>query len=553
MNGRTDQQLLRDYAERRSDAAFGELVQRHIDLVYSATLRMVRDAHLAEDVTQGVFVALARSAVQLQDHAVLAGWLHRTAQNLAANAVRSDVRRRAREHEAAAMNELLDAGPEADWEGVEPKLDAALGQLSEPDRDALLMRYFQQKSAHEIGQALRVSDEAAQKRVNRAVERLRDLLNKQGVTVGASGLALLLSANAVQAAPVGLAASVSASAALAGVTAATSATISTAKAITMTAFQKTLIGTALIAAVGTGFYEAHQASRLQEENRKLEQQQAPLADQVRALQRERDEMRTQLAAVQAQAAQPKPGSNTGEILRLRGEVGTLRQRVASSEAKASAPSSGMAKWLSDPNMAEYMRHAAADKIKALYAPLFQELKLTPEQREKFGEIFGNHATNALGRLSGMSQGAPEQGASAKGVEGGESELANQVRSLLGDTGFARWAEFSQELPGRTAAELLRSELGSQPLNEEQAARLIQAVKAEPRELMTGLLGSPDMAFLGSQVDIDNFLQRVADSNQRIVQQASSFLTPEQTSVLSTVLSNSITTRKLQSAVLVQKH
>jgi RNA polymerase sigma factor (sigma-70 family) len=96
-----------DYADRRSEAAFAELVRRHLDLVYSAARRMVRDVHLAEDVSQAVFVAFARQARQLTDRPVLSGWLHRTAQNLAANAVRADVRRRAREQEAAAMNELL--------------------------------------------------------------------------------------------------------------------------------------------------------------------------------------------------------------------------------------------------------------------------------------------------------------------------------------------------------------------------------------------------------------------------------------------------------------
>src|ERR1044071_8561545 len=103
MNGLSDAQLLRDYTERRSDAAFAELVRRHVDLVYSAALRMVCDSHLAEDVTQGVFVALAQNARQLISHPVLSGWLHRTTQNLAANAVRTNIRRQTREQEAAAM------------------------------------------------------------------------------------------------------------------------------------------------------------------------------------------------------------------------------------------------------------------------------------------------------------------------------------------------------------------------------------------------------------------------------------------------------------------
>lgn len=118
MNSLSDQQLLRDYTERRSEAAFTELVGRHVGLVYSAALRMVRDAHLAEDVTQSAFVALARNAGQLSDRLVLSGWLHRTAQNLASKSVRSEVRRRAREQEAVAMNDLHE--PDTVWEHIAP-------------------------------------------------------------------------------------------------------------------------------------------------------------------------------------------------------------------------------------------------------------------------------------------------------------------------------------------------------------------------------------------------------------------------------------------------
>src|SRR5580700_6583517 len=126
---------------------------------------MVRDSHLAEDVAQGVFVAFAQNARQLTDRPVLSGWLHRTTQNLAANAIRSDVRRRVREQTAAIMNELSSSTPDASWEQIAPELDAALGELSEPDRDALLLRYFERKSAREMAHILGLSDEAAQKRV----------------------------------------------------------------------------------------------------------------------------------------------------------------------------------------------------------------------------------------------------------------------------------------------------------------------------------------------------------------------------------------------------
>src|SRR5262249_38770893 len=107
MNQWTDSQLLREYAERRSEAAFAGLVRRHVDLVYSAALRMMGgDAHLTQDVTQAAFLALAQNAGKLSNHPVLSGWLHQTTRNIAANTVRSDARRRAREQEAVAMNEL---------------------------------------------------------------------------------------------------------------------------------------------------------------------------------------------------------------------------------------------------------------------------------------------------------------------------------------------------------------------------------------------------------------------------------------------------------------
>ena len=323
MNRLTDPQLLRDYTSRRSEAAFAELVRRHVDLVYSAALRMVCDAHLAEDVTQGAFVALAQNARQLTDHPVLSGWLHRTTQNLAAKAVRSDVRRRAREQEAAAMNELLSAEPDAVWEHIAPHLDAALGELGEADRDALLLRYFERKSAREMAQTLGISDEAAQKRVNRAVERLREFFAKRGITVGASGLVVVITANAVQAAPIGLAVTISAAVALAGTTIAATTTATAIKTIAMTTLQKTIIGATLATAVGTGIYQARQASVLQSQVQNLQQQQVSLTEQVQQLTRDYRDATNRLAVLSNDKG--NVNQNMIEFLRLRGEVGLLRQ------------------------------------------------------------------------------------------------------------------------------------------------------------------------------------------------------------------------------------
>ena len=237
---------------------------------------MVRDTHLAKDVAQGVFLALAQNAAQLTDRPSLSGWLHRTTQNLAANIVRTDVRRRAREQEAAAMNQPLSNQADADWETIAFHLDAALGELSDPDREAVLLRYFAGQSARDMAQTLGISDDTAQRRVSRAVERLREFLTKRGATIGASGLVVIISANAVQAAPVGLAAAIS-TVVLTGSAVSTSAVIAVTKTIAMTTLQKTLVTAAVAILAGTGIYEARQAAQLRGENQSLHQRMAQLS------------------------------------------------------------------------------------------------------------------------------------------------------------------------------------------------------------------------------------------------------------------------------------
>jgi RNA polymerase sigma factor (sigma-70 family) len=313
---------LQAWEEKRSETAFAELVRRHVDFVYSAAFRMVHDAHLAEDVSQAVFLALAQNARHLIDRRVLSGWLHRTTQNLAANVIRSDVRRRIREQEAASMNELLSAAPEASWENVAPELDAALGVLSEPDRDAVLLRYFERKSAQEMAQILGISDEAAQRRVNRAVERLRDYFSKRNVSVGASGLALLISANAVQSAPVGLSAAISTGTVLASTAAQSSAIVTATKVVAMTALQKTIIAATIAAVAAAGIYEVRQASHLRSQVQTL-QQESPVVEQLQQLQREHDQMTNMLAEQSEELAKAK--SNDVELLKLRNEVSLLRR------------------------------------------------------------------------------------------------------------------------------------------------------------------------------------------------------------------------------------
>ncbi len=324
MNELTDSQLLQRYVQERSDPAFAELAHRYLDFIYSAALRMVLDPHLAEDVTQGVFIALAKSAPRLTERPALSGWLHRATLNIAAQTVRTIERRRAREQEAVMMNQLLDGEPEALWQQLAPQLDYALGDLNESDRDVLLLRYFQGKSAREMAQIVRTTEEAAQKRVSRAVERLRELLARRGVAVGASGLVVLISANAVHAAPAGLSATVLSAAGLAAAALQAPAFVAATKAVAMTTLQKTLIGATLALAAGTGIYEVHRAAQLSARNQALEQQQLSFAGQLQSLQGELNKATNQLADLAAENNRLKSGSDDSELLKLRGQIALLR-------------------------------------------------------------------------------------------------------------------------------------------------------------------------------------------------------------------------------------
>lgn len=199
---------LRRFAQDGDEAAFKEIVAEHFALVYSTALRRLNgDQSLAQDVAQTVFVDLARKARWLPPNVVLAGWLYRAARMAAAKVVRTEQRRRRREHEALAMQELsTESSPE--WGQLRPVLDAAMGRLAETDRNAVLLYYFEQKSFRAVGVALGLSDDAAQKRVSRALLKLRSLLTRGGVAVSVSSLANLLQAGTLPAAPAGLALSV---------------------------------------------------------------------------------------------------------------------------------------------------------------------------------------------------------------------------------------------------------------------------------------------------------------------------------------------------------
>jgi RNA polymerase sigma factor (sigma-70 family) len=244
----------------------------HLPLVYSAARRQVRSPQLAEEVAQLVFTDLARQAARLKPDTVLAAWLYRVTRRRAADLLRCELRWRKGEQigvELAAMNSTS-----SDWVQVEPLLDEAIAKLNEAERSAIIVRYFENKNLREVGQAFGISEDAAQKRVSRALERLRLLLGKRGLAVSASSLALLVSVHAVQAAPAGMAASLATS--CAAQAAGTAGYTLFYKLLLMTKTKTALFSVVLVAAIGPTAFLHHQRQLTLEENVRLLQRQSEL-------------------------------------------------------------------------------------------------------------------------------------------------------------------------------------------------------------------------------------------------------------------------------------
>ncbi|MGC3958941.1 MAG: sigma-70 family RNA polymerase sigma factor [Verrucomicrobiota bacterium] len=213
-----DSALLQRFALARAEEDFAELVQRHLNLVYSAALRQVGGDHqFAEEVTQSVFTDLARKAGSLGNHTSLAGWLYTSAHYAAAKMVRGEQRRRLREQEASQMQQThTNPAVELDWEQLQPVIDEAMHALPEADREVILQRYFQRMPFLQIGVRHGLTENAARMRAERALDKLRGILASRGVSATAVALGAGLTAQAVLATPTALAGTIVSTALTAG-------------------------------------------------------------------------------------------------------------------------------------------------------------------------------------------------------------------------------------------------------------------------------------------------------------------------------------------------
>jgi RNA polymerase sigma factor (sigma-70 family) len=364
-----DDELLQRYAASRCEAAFTELVKRYVDLVHSAALRQVGgDAHLAQDVTQAVFIDLARKAASLPGSTVLAGWLYTGTRYAAAKAVRSEQRWRAREQEAMRMQESLsESAREPEWDQLRPALDAVMHELNEQDRNAVLLRYFEGRQLAEVGAKLGLSEDAARKRVGRAMDKLRELLAKRGVTSSATALVALLSGHAVTAAPVGMAVNI-AGAALASVATGTGTGLTILKIMTITKLQLGVISALIVTGAAAPLILQHQtALQLRRENQSLRQQSDQMAERLAPLTAEN----TRLSNLLAQTDQSVATERSNELLRLRAEVTRLR---------AGAPGAGRTSTASANNPDDASILATAQTLAARAAQLKQRLGQMPDKK-----------------------------------------------------------------------------------------------------------------------------------------------------------------------------
>jgi RNA polymerase sigma factor (sigma-70 family) len=472
---KTDAELLGRYVNAESHAAFAELVQRHIALVYGAALRLVGgDAHLAEDVVQTVFTALARKARSLQQRSSLSGWLYLSTHHAAAQFIRTEGRRRKREEAHAMQEHLTRSETTSEWEHIRPVLDAAMRELSDPDREAVLLRYFQQQPFARIGAALNVSEDAARMRVERALDKLRGVLGRRGITSASTALGSVLVSQACVMPSVQVLAQASA--------AASAACASAAMGSLLTMNTKlALVSTMAAGAIGIASYQGYQAQRATAE--------------IALMAKQRDE-----AVAAWEVARRSAGELEERMAQAAGEAAALRHDAESRRASAqTAPAAGnstaspegIGTWSGARvdgthlgsfhfvDTPEGRYQAIRQAVGETFPALFRKMGWTEQQQEQFKRLYFERKEAEKQLLDEvLARGAPPNRETARQVvqEAGR-EFEAKLRGALGENAPEALRDFEAKRPFRAIADEVAKRLlySDAPLSHWQAEQLIDAM------------------------------------------------------------------------------
>lgn len=521
-----DSELLRCYVEERSESAFTQLVEEHLNLVYSAALRETNgDTALAEDLSQAVFAELARKSPTLLGHPSLAGWLYTTVRHLAANQRRADHRRRSREEEAHSMNELLsEDAPDRAWQQIRSVLDDALHELHEADRTAVVLRVLENRSLREVGVALGLKENAARMRVDRALDKLRGLLARRGVTSTMSGLTAALALGVITPAPEALAAIIASTAVASGV-AAGSTTLTLMKLMSIT--KVSLIGALVVAGVALPAWQQTRLRQVRAENAQLRAREPDLGGQQTELASLRSEVerlrkveadQTELARLRQWQAQTEP-----ELLRLRGMAGVARRANADAEALRAQLARHATETGTNPMsgaMADAMKLAMDQQVESRLSRLKASLNLTAEQEQSAREILGRQAqAMSAGMQQAFSGKFDKEELARLGKNAGNPD--EQIKALLSPEQKAAYANYQQEEAAYNARLAANTELMSLQatvgLSPEQQDRAFAALYEATFNQLTGSAKPPS----GNQADV---MQWTLDQKAKALE---SVLTPAQ--------------------------
>jgi len=524
-----DNELLSRFVRENSQDAFTELVNRHLGLVYSAAMRQVRSPQLAEDVSQTVFTQLARNANKLSADSNLAAWLYRATRNASVDAIRVETRRQARELLSVQMSATNDTP--ADWSQIEPLLDEAVHSLDESDRTAILLRYFQKKSLAEVGRALGASEDAAQKRVSRAIDRLREFLAERKVAITTASLMALLSANALQAVPAGLGTTVASSAILASGTIASIATttVTSTLAIAMTTTQKIVVAALLAAAIAGGTYEGFRANSLGRELDALRQQEG----RNESLKSERDQAKAMAAQLSEEnkALKERPS----DVLKLRSEVGHLQKENADINSK-----SALSKLTADPESRKALHDQQRVGMSMIYSSFARQMSLASDQKDKFNDLLADHVMNNVDLVTTALRDKPDLAQMQQNFNAQDTALQQQVQALLGADGLAQFNDYNKNLAATLTADQFKSMMTG--TDAERDAKTQQLTQAMESDMSTALANANlpanyqvvpilNFANIASQDQADQSLTLLQNIYQALQTQAASFLSPEEQSKL----------------------